>query len=120
MIDVDENGGIHVIFYDDRRYNQESDQPDSDPNAPPSKYDVFYAYSNNSGQSFDNFELFEDPDEPALDLNLQVSGRFQLRDYIGIDVRGDRVFTSFMGASTQDQNNNKSVIWSSQILLPGP
>jgi len=129
---VDEDGGIHVIFYDDRKYTDpdpndpfEDQQPDND--ATP-QYDVWYAFV-----EFDqeieayvvrfNLELCDDPGndcedtEPAVNYDLPTSF-FGLRDYVGIDIGADRVWTCFMGHSEQDTNDDQSVIWSTQITQP--
>lgn len=110
---VDDFGRIHVVFYDDRRFPQ--DDLDSQV-----RFDVWYAYSTDGGQHWVNLELFEDnpPGEPAVDSMLTVNDEFELRDYIGIAVGSDRIWTCFMGMTEQDVNTDKSVIWSSQILWP--
>ena len=116
-IDVDEDGGIHIIYYDDRNYEQDDDEQNP-------RYDVFYAFSDDQGDSWIERELCDDPQndcaesEPAADFSDDAIG-FTIRDYIGIDVGADRVWTCFMGTSDeQDPNPNQSVIWSTQIVLP--
>ena len=84
---------------------------------------MWYAFSSNQGATWDNLELCDDPEndcentEPAVNYDLPTS-RFALRDYVGIDIGVDRVWTCFMGHSEQDTNDDQSVIWSTQILLP--
>jgi len=130
-VDIDSDGRIHVIFYDDRNY---TDPPNpSDPNAvdlqpdgpstPAPKFDVFYAYSPDAGQQWFNQELYAVPPEPAMDFSRGPLGTFQFGDYIGIDVGSDRVWTAYMGTAEADDppndpNHNPTVIWSSQVLLP--
>ena len=124
MIDVGEDGDIHVIFYDDRRYNDLSDQKDFFGTTNP-KYDVYYAFTDDQGENWDNIELFADPAEPTIDYaDLPAGPKFLVRDYIGIDVGADRVWTCFMGTADADlpdpndpnDTRDPSVIWSSQIL----
>jgi len=125
-IEVDATGKIHVIFYDDRNYNELSDQLDGTATTQP-RYDVWYAWAAGSQLNFQdpghNLELCDDPPscantKPAIDYGDfgAGSGDFLLRDYIGIDAGNDRIWTSFMGSSLLDTNPKKSVIWSSQIL----
>ena len=119
---------VHVIFYDDRRFPSQS-EGSADP-----KFDVYYAYSRDAGTTFEeNLLLFlDDPDDPndppAADYELvpddpnhpnDPSGRFVLRDYIGIDAQpegsGYRIWTSYMGTCADDPTEHPTVIWSSQI-----
>jgi hypothetical protein len=125
-VKVDVSGRVHVVFYDDRKYNISSDQLDGLLTTHP-KFDVFYARSVNQGTLWSNQELCDDPPSCATtqealeyaDFNAHSPpgpGSFFLRDYIGIDVGSDRVWTSFMGSSLLDTTAHKSLIWSSQIL----
>jgi hypothetical protein len=115
---VDDSGYIHVIFYDDRNYNEDADQEDNQTDPPP-KFDVFYAYSRDQGEHWDNEELRAPPeeDEPAIDF--QYSEEAWLREYIGIAWYGDeevsQVWTAFNGTSQYEAPNNEGVIWSSFI-----
>lgn len=119
---VDTTGRIHVIYYDDQDFTQD-DGASCVPQCP--RYDVKYAVSNNQGTNWTYQELCDDPPnctltEPALDYS-QPNSAFWLGDFIGIDISGNRVWTSFMGSSaTRDPtpNADKSLIWSSQIVLP--
>ncbi len=123
-VDIDTNGRIHVIFYDDRKYTDgpDGDQQPDGPATPAPKFDVFYASSSDGGQQWSNAELFAVPPEPAMDFSRGPLGSFQFGDYIGIDVGTDRVWTSYMGTAQADDppddpNHNPTVIWSSEILL---
>jgi len=123
---VDENGYIHVIFYDDRRYNVTSDQGDDELDP---QFDVWYAWSDVDLLDFEdqNKLLYEidpnDPNEPAaLDFTLDVSpGDFELGEYIGItwyqndDAQRDEVWTTFTGTSPTEAEDEESLIWSSRI-----
>jgi len=81
---MDSYGRIHVMYYDDRRY----DQTDA---APPNnhKWDAYYAFSDDAGESFTEFLLSapNDPNNsiPAMDNTLvQVAGNDELGEYQGI------------------------------------
>jgi hypothetical protein len=83
-VTVDESGYTHVIFHDDRRFEQDDEL---DP-----KFDVWYAWSDVELLNFEgrNSLLYEndpnDPnDPPALDFTLDVQPVwFELGEYIGI------------------------------------
>jgi hypothetical protein len=140
---VDENGYIHVIFYDDRRF---TDPDPDDPNVPDEdqqpdetfnpKFDVWYAWSDVDLLNFEGQnELFyiEDPNDPnqvdprpSLDFALDVTpGNFEVGEYNGItcyenvDAERDEIWTSFAGTweTTGDPNDpdDESLIWSSRI-----
>ena len=68
-VTVDDQGRIHVIFYDDRNYEQTHNNP---PTLLP-KFDVYYAVSTNQGATFTNFELYAVPAAPALEFSLTRS-----------------------------------------------
>jgi len=112
---VDNQGRIHVVFFDDRRF----DQDDTDSTA---KFDAFYAWSEDGGQTWNNQRLFLDPNDPqdpaALDLSVAPIG-YPVREYIGItffeDVGGTHVMTAYHGTDPNEQDSDKSVIWSSRI-----
>jgi hypothetical protein len=114
---VDDLGYIHVIFYDDRNYNEDSDQEDNQTDPPP-KFDVFYAWSEDEGENWTNRELHapEGYEEPAMDF---AHGGAVMREYIGIAWYGDEevshVWTAFNGTSQYEAPNNKGLIWSSFI-----
>lgn len=117
-VTVDDQGRIHIIFYDDRNYNLTSDQED---NSPDPKFDVYYAFSDDQGAGFTNFELYGIPPAPALEFGLTGSPFANPGEYIGISFyeRGPatEVWTSFTGTSTQDPClTDKSVIFSSRIV----
>ncbi len=120
---VDHAGRVHIIYYDDRRYNVDSDQ-DEDTEFP--RVDVYYAYSEDGGSTWDNSELTKDPyggdpNETCLDYNLldRFDFPFKPGDYNGIAGYGDTVWTSFTGTSGDelegDPESNPSVIWSCRI-----
>lgn len=133
---VDNDGGVHVIFYDDREYNVNSDQADG-ASTPNPKFDVYYAYSSDSGESFTDEEIRKDPNDPndTYDDETCLDYTRFLRDpepdfdfspkpgeYNGITVYGDEVWTCFTGTSQyeldQHPDNNPSVIWACLIGVP--
>ncbi len=125
QVAVDSDGGVHVIFYDDRQYVEQAD----DANTPEPQFDVYYAFSSDGGQTFvANIELAKDPNgadpnEACLDYELLDGFKLPNRpgDYNGICVYGDEVWTSFTGTWQDeldlDPDNNPTVIWSSLITL---
>jgi hypothetical protein len=105
---VDLEGRIHVMFYDDRNYDQGDTQRD-----PPPKFDAFYAWSTDQGTNWSNDELFaNDPSEPALDWALD---RLDPHEYNGIAWCGNTVWTTYAGTWSGDQQTKKAVILSSRI-----
>jgi len=117
---VDGSGRLHVIFYDDRRFNVFSDQDDDCQNP---KFDAYYASSTDQGATWQNTILFENPndpggptDPPALDCTVQ---RVNPREYIAICWYGSEsvseIWTAYTGASELDQLPNKALMWSSLI-----
>jgi hypothetical protein len=129
---VDPLGRIHVIFYDDRDFEYQTDYPDpNDPNAPDPtlpKFNAYYAYSENIDLGFpeDDRELYQVPPERAVDYAVieGQGGGFRLEDYIGItwgaEAQGYRIWTSFTGTHADDPTEHDSVIYSSQIPWPFP
>jgi len=123
---VDHAGRVHIIYYDDRRYNVDSDQ---DKNTEFPRLDVYYAYSDDGGGFFHpSTELTKDPNgadphEICLDYELLDGFDFPYKpgDYNGIAAYGDTVWTSFTGTSADeldgDPQSNPSVIWSCRIPL---
>jgi len=125
----DAQGRLHVVWYDDRDVSDDpaTDQVDGPQGAgnPRAQYDVYYAFSNNGGASFQpNSELAEsDPDIPALrfdDYYPSGAPAWQHRnrpgDYNGVAARDGIVWTSFHGTdSDEPSTSNPSVIWAAQI-----
>ncbi|MFN0136891.1 MAG: hypothetical protein ACKVS9_12335 [Phycisphaerae bacterium] len=117
---VDGRGHIHVIFYSDVNYPIQEDGPSL------ARFDVWYAYSDDGGDNWLLQELCEyageptpcvgpDPD-PAIDSALPHTDIDFLRDYTGIAVGENEVWTSFMGITDDDTANpDKSVIFSTRI-----
>lgn len=108
---VDEAGRVHVIFYDDRNYIQADTVEDA-------KYDVFYAYSLDAGQTFTNVNLAALADEPALDHTLDPVNDVVPLEYPGIATFENEVWMSFAGTWSLDTTTpDKSVIWVAQAVF---
>jgi hypothetical protein len=128
---VDEDGRLHITWYDDRLYNVSSDQADGAATPNP-KFDVYYARGVVNGQGQLTFptgnELLYGTGDEAEEAGLNYvrlhapnpDWDFPDRpgEYNGIAVDGNTVWTTFTGTSAQDDNqvNNPSVIWSSLIV----
>jgi len=130
---VDERGRIHVVFYDDREYDQDDGAPE--PNAPEPRFDFFYAVSPDGGSTWIEKKLVwtDDPNEPTIDLGYPLdpngptdpnwlSRMYFLGEYTSITVAepvcwGSEVWTAFSGtwSGDNDPNNDKSVIWYSRM-----
>jgi hypothetical protein len=112
---VDAAGRLHVVFYDDRNYAQQDTWQDA-------KYDVYYAYSLDAGQTFTNIKLAADPNspnpnQPALDHSLTSVADVVPKEYPGISTFGNEVWISFAGTYDLDTTIDKSVIWATQIIF---
>jgi hypothetical protein len=119
---VDDAGRIHVVFYDDRNYEQADGQLD-----PPPKFDVYYAYSVDGGASFQpNVKLYEAPDPkdvPALDYAQITAPYDRPGEYLGLTThkRGQstEVMVAFGGTDPDEPpDDHKSVIWWTSVLFP--
>lgn len=113
---VDASGRLHVLYYDDRNYTDDPNDPthDQQPDtASIARFDAYYAWSVDQGITWDIQQItYSVPDEPAVDFGKAA---FPLREYIGIASRGNFVWTAFSGTCSQDTTGNKSVIWSNLI-----
>jgi len=117
---IDKMGRIHVVYYDDREY----DQSDSS-NPFTHRWDIYYAYSNDSGQSFSEYRL-KSPNEPAdpepgeripvFDAQIpQVFGKDELGEYQGIVAVDDPyspggvlVWMAFVGTDPEPPLNSSA------------
>ncbi len=123
-VTVDDAGRVHILYYDDRRYNVDSDQNEGTVYP---RVDVYYTYSNNGGGFFQSgAELTKDPNgadpnETCLDYDLLDGFNFPYKpgDYNGIAAYGGTVWTAFTGTSLDeldgDPQSNPSVIWACRI-----
>ncbi|MBU0617283.1 MAG: hypothetical protein KKI02_06180 [Planctomycetes bacterium] len=121
MLTVDDAGRLHVLFYDDRRHEQD----DTDSLA---MFDAFYAYSVNEGADWTNRYLYlndeNDPnDPPALFRQSSEAGhRGNPREYNGIAwyryPDGVKILTAYTGTDEEDPDDNDGTIWSSVIEWP--
>ena len=121
-VTVDTAGRIHVIYYDDRDFDQVDHDP-NDPNEPAAKFNVYYAYSEDGGEDWNYRKLFALPDRAALDMGDDIVNYFEPGEYIGISYyrdtqeERDEVWTAFTGTEKTggDPDDDEAVIWSSFI-----
>ncbi len=113
-------GAVEIAFYDDRNWRQ----GDGDPNT---RFDVWYAYSTDVGESFTNAELCKDPpDCEADDASLFFNYDFGLYrfvgigEYLGIGSRGRKTIIVFNGTkgSSSYLDPEDYVIWGSTSTWP--
>lgn len=108
---IDSSGRIHVIYYDDRRFNQSD-------NVSAAKFDMYYAASTDHGSSFTEHQINSGP--AILDYGLNLSG--EPGEYPGIAVNAtnpNQLWVAFMGSSAlESASNDQSVIYVSRITYP--
>ena len=99
---VDKHGNVHVVFYDDRRYRQ-LDDPNA---APPPRFDVFYAFSDDHGATFTNGRLgkFNDPNQPAMSY-AAGRARFGPGDYLSLAANAGQTWAAYGGHAPDDDPN---------------
>lgn len=118
-VTVDGEGWIHVLFYDDRRFDQEDGAPD--PNNPP-RFDGYYAWATVDNLTFQdrNVILYLDPNDPGgpsdpPGLNWEDEDQLDPHEYNGIAWYADTVWTTYTGTDPNDPQANDSVVWSSRL-----
>jgi len=114
-VTVDNQGRIHIIFYDDRNY----DQLDYPLTIGYPKFDIYYALSCDNGNSFINYKLgFPGVDD--IDFNY-FQPEHRIGEYIGITYYNDNVWTSYVGTDMYEEYPeeppyvHQSVIYSTKI-----
>jgi hypothetical protein len=110
---VDDQGRVHVVFYDDRNY----DQSDGEAQA---LFDAYYAYSTDGGTTFTNIRLTPAPYEPALDYHLindPHGNSIVPGEYPGIAYWGGTVLVTLAGTWSSSPVPNKGVIWGASITF---
>jgi hypothetical protein len=121
VLGVDDVGRLHVLFYDDRRHEQD----DTDGLA---MCDAYYAYSVNEGAQWTNRYLYlddeNDPNDPPTLFRQSSEGghRANPREYNGITwyryADGIKIFTAYTGTDEEDPDSNDGTIWSSVVEWP--
>ncbi|MFH0946007.1 MAG: hypothetical protein V2A76_12475 [Planctomycetota bacterium] len=117
---VDGQGRLHVVYYDDRRYQQ------VDGNDPTGiNFDVFYAVSLDGGTTFTNVRLVTFPDEPVLQCEKTRappgSDKHNPGEYPGIACDGDDIWIAYSGTLSRKRTASggdapdKSVIYMSRV-----
>jgi hypothetical protein len=124
---IDDDGNLHVIFYDDRRWPDQSDGDSSG-----CMFDVYYAVSTDQGSTWEEHLLYAaDPHDPneveALDSMLDNygigGGIFGPFEYPGlgyyVDETREFLLASFTGTDPNDPYGpgDGAVIYSSLIEL---
>lgn len=128
---IDNDGNLHVIYYDDRRWPEQNDGPPHTGD----KFDVYYAISTDHGATWEERLLYavdpEDPNEvPSLDPSYDdygaPYGKFGPFEYPGlayyVDHTREFLLASFTGTDPNDPYGvgNCAAIFSSLIVLdPG-
>lgn len=100
-LEVDSLGRIHITFLDSRNTIQQD-------NAEHGMFDAYYMYSDDHGDSFEEFRLTKkswDSDDDGLDRVSQFIG-----DYVGMTVAGTRVVPVFLDTSAGDSDIYANVI----------
>lgn len=124
---IDDDGNLHVIFYDDRRWPDQSDGDSSG-----CMFDVYYAVSTDQGSTWEEHLLYatdpNDPNEvevldPMLDNYGIGGGIFGPFEYPGLAYHVDQtrefLLASFTGTDPNDPYGpgDGAVIYSSLIEL---
>jgi hypothetical protein len=92
-IEVDEDGRLHMVYYDTRHTPQDDNVIDG-------MIDAYYAWSVNGGDSWQEYRLTPaafNSDDDGLDRDEQFIG-----DYLGITVAGRRAFPVYLDTSAGD------------------
>lgn len=100
-LEVDRSGRVHITFLDSRNTIQ-------DDNTPHGMFDAYYMYSNDHGETFEEFRLTTnswDSDDDGLSRVSQFIG-----DYVGMSVAGNRVTPVYLDTTAGDSDIYASVI----------
>jgi len=93
-IEVDALGRLHMVFYDTRHVDQQDDQQSA-------HLDVYYAWSENRGESWTELRLTDQPFETGDIVWAAPQGQF-VGDYLGLAVAGDTVHPLYPVAHAGD------------------
>lgn len=112
---VDAQGRIHVVFYDDRNYDQ------MDSSTTP-KFDVFYAVSEDEGATFTNFHV-PPTSTPAVDFAHNNVGA--LREYMDIAIQehndgATTVWFTFIGSEPDATTLSDSAVYVANVFYQAP
>jgi len=118
-LEVDSTGRLHMLFYDTRR------DPRTDA-ATSAAVDVFYAWSDDRGESWTEIRLTEQPFETGDIFWTVLEGQF-LGDYLGLAVAGQRAHLLYPLAEDGDLDVYFQTVDLSEVppppggpCLPGP
>ena len=111
-IEIDNNGGIHVVFFDSRN----GTEPDESTEA---TLDVYYQYSNDFGQTWTETRLTPN----SFTLPELIWGDYFFTDYISLSVSDNHVYIAFPWSDQDDQMHlyfaKKSIIIIDEIFSNG-
>lgn len=106
-IEIDALGRLHLVFYDTRHVEQQDDQPSA-------HLDVYYAWSEDRGESWSELRLTEEPFETG-DVQWTVpEGQF-LGDYLGLAATLERAHPLYAVARDGDLD-----LWTRRIDFLSP
>ncbi|MBU0638553.1 MAG: hypothetical protein KKB50_06785 [Planctomycetes bacterium] len=103
-LEVDQQGRIHVLFYD-TRHTVQSD------NTEHGMFDAYYMASNDGGASWAEYRLTPQPFDSYYD-GLPRSSQF-MGDYLGLAVAGNRVYPCY-----PDSQNLDTDVYTNVIVYP--
>ena len=91
-VEIDDQGGIHVIYYDTRNGNE----PDTSPNA---TLDVYYSYSDDLGQTWQETRVTP----TSFTTPELIWGDYFLTDYLSMSVANNQVYLAFPWSTEPNQ-----------------
>jgi len=100
-LEVDDNGRIHMVFYDSRHTAQND-------NVVHGMFDAYYSTSSDGGQSWSEFRLTPASFDSYYD-GLPRSNQF-LGDYNGLGLAGNRVYPCYLSTQNLDSDIFVNVI----------
>jgi hypothetical protein len=106
-LEVDENGRLHMVYFD----SQNTVQDDDDVNG---MLDAYYAYSVNAGDTWAQFRLTAsswNSNDDGLDRGQQFIG-----DYLGLAVANDRAYPVYIDTGAGDPDVFTNIV---EVPIPG-
>ncbi len=109
-LEVDQDGAIHMVFFDTRQ----TPLPDDSTHG---MFDAYYSTSNDGGDTWHEYRLTPsmfDSDDDGLDRPTQFIG-----DYSGLAVGGNRVYPCYLSTQNGDSDTFTNVIVTAGPGMPG-
>ena len=97
-LEVDDDGRIHIVFLDSRHTIQND-------NTFNGMFDAYYTYSDDGGDTWNEFRLTPNSWNSALS-----SGGNFIGDYLGMAIAGERVYPIYLDTSNGDADTYTNVI----------